>query len=101
MQYEGDIGSKIENIVACEGEERVERLESKEKWVHRLTTSSNLQTIQFSEAVVAEVKAMLEEHAAGWSLKKADAGDSLLLAWKSHNVVFAIACIPITTTSHS
>ncbi|MCO5568974.1 hypothetical protein L7F22_022678 [Adiantum nelumboides] len=101
MQYEGDIGSKIENIVACEGEERVERPESKEKWVHRLTTSSNLQTIQFSEAVVAEVKAMLEEHAAGWSLKKADAGDSLLLTWKGHNVVFAIACVPITTTSQS
>ncbi|KAI5065476.1 hypothetical protein GOP47_0020171 [Adiantum capillus-veneris] len=104
MQYEGDIGSKIENIVACEGEERVERLESKERWMQRLTTTSNLQSIQFSEAVVAEVKAMLEEHAAGWSLKK-DTGDSLLLTWKGHNVVFAIACVPIIsmhcTTSSS
>lgn len=95
MQYEGEIGSKIENIIACEGEERVERLESKERWMQRLRNISNLQSIQFSEAVVAEVKAMLEEHAAGWGLKKE--GDSLLLTWKGHNVVFATACVSITS----
>jgi hypothetical protein len=36
---------------------------------------------------------MLDEHAAGWGLKKED--DDLVLTWKGHNVVFASAWLPV------
>lgn len=94
-QYEGDIGSKIENIIACEGHQRLERLESKETWMQQIR-NAHLQIIPFSEGVMAEVRAMLVEYAAGWGLKKDE--DALLLTWKGHNVVFATACIPASTS---
>lgn len=40
----------------------------------------------------AEVKAMLDEHAAGWGMKRDDV--DLMLTWKGDNVVFATAWIP-------
>nr|CAD1832398.1 unnamed protein product [Ananas comosus var. bracteatus] len=41
----------------------------------------------------AEVKGMLDEHAAGWGMKREEDGD-LVLTWKGHNVVFATAWVP-------
>ncbi|KAG8642682.1 scarecrow-like protein 32 [Manihot esculenta] len=86
--YEADICWKIENVIAHEGLQRVERLETKSMWVQRMK-NANFRSISFGEDAVSEVKTMLGEHAAGWGLKKEE--DDLVLTWKGHNVVFATA----------
>ncbi|KAK4771789.1 hypothetical protein SAY86_013564 [Trapa natans] len=90
--YEADIFWKIENVIAQEGEQRVERVEPKGRWVQRMRSAS-FRGIGFGEEAVTEVKAMLDEHAAGWGLKKEEE-DHLVLTWKGHNVVFATAWLP-------
>ncbi|OVA17098.1 Transcription factor GRAS [Macleaya cordata] len=90
--YEADICWKIENVVAQEDLQRVERLEPKIRWVQRMR-NANFRGIPFSEDAVMETKNMLDEHAAGWGLKKEDDED-LVLTWKGHNVVFATAWVP-------
>ncbi|KAL5187434.1 Scarecrow-like protein 32 [Glycine soja] len=89
--YEADICWKIENVIAHEGVQRVERVEPKNRWEQRMKNAS-FQGVAFSEDSVAEVKAMLDEHAAGWGLKKED--EHIVLTWKGHNVVFASAWLP-------
>ncbi|TKY55626.1 Scarecrow protein 32 [Spatholobus suberectus] len=89
--YEADICWKIENVIAREGVQRVERVEPKNRWEQRMK-NANFQGVAFSEDSVAEVKAMLDEHAAGWGLKKED--EHIVLTWKGHNVVFASAWLP-------
>ncbi|XWS29723.1 hypothetical protein CRYUN_Cryun24cG0054800 [Craigia yunnanensis] len=89
--YEADICWKIENVIAHEGLQRVERLEPKSRWVQRMR-NANFRGLSFSEDAVSEVKTMLDEHAAGWGLKKEE--DDLVLTWKGHNVVFATAWVP-------
>uniref|UniRef100_A0A7N0UBU6 Scarecrow-like protein 32 n=1 Tax=Kalanchoe fedtschenkoi TaxID=63787 RepID=A0A7N0UBU6_KALFE len=89
--YEADICWKIENVIAEEGARRVERPEPKGRWVQRMR-SSGFRDISFGEEAASEVKTMLDEHAAGWGLKKED--DELVLTWKGHNVVFASAWVP-------
>ncbi|KAK4754160.1 hypothetical protein SAY87_002264 [Trapa incisa] len=90
--YEADICWKIENVIAQEGAQRVERVEPKGRWVQRMR-SAGFRGVEFGEEAVAEVKAMLDEHAAGWGLKKEEE-DHLVLTWKGHNVVFATAWLP-------
>lgn len=90
--YEADICWKIENVIAHEGLQRVERLEPKSRWVQRMR-NSNFRGVSFGEEAVSEVKTMLDEHAAGWGLKKEE-DDHLVLTWKGHNVVFATAWVP-------
>ncbi|GLT46787.1 hypothetical protein SLA2020_205170 [Shorea laevis] len=90
--YEADICWKIENVIACEGLQRVERLEPKDRWVQRMR-DAGFRGLGLGEEVVSEVKGMLDEHAAGWGLKKEE-GDHLVLTWKGHNVVFATAWAP-------
>ncbi|GLT68805.1 hypothetical protein SLA2020_410050 [Shorea laevis] len=90
--YEADICWKIENVIAYEGMQRVERLEPKSRWVQRMR-NANFRGLGFGEEAVAEVKGMLDEHAAGWGLKKEEE-DHLVLTWKGHNVVFATAWAP-------
>lgn len=89
--YEGDISWKIENVIAQEGIQRVERLENKGRWEQRMR-NAKFQGVGLSEEGVNEVKGMLDEHAAGWGLKKED--EHLVLTWKGHNVVFASIWIP-------
>ncbi|MCI04965.1 scarecrow-like protein 32, partial [Trifolium medium] len=89
--YEADICWKIENVIAHEGVQRVERDEPIGKWEQRMR-NANFQGIGFGEECVGEVKAMLDEHAAGWGLKKED--ECIVLTWKGHNVVFASAWLP-------
>ncbi|KAA8531590.1 hypothetical protein F0562_006299 [Nyssa sinensis] len=86
--YEADICWKIENVIAHEGLQRVERLEPKNRWVQRMR-DANFRGITFSEDAISEVKSMLDEHAAGWGLKREE--EDLVLTWKGHNVVFATA----------
>lgn len=89
--YEADICWKIENVIAHEGLQRIERLEPKNRWVQRMR-SSGFKGISFSEDAFSEVKNMLDEHAAGWGLKREE--EDLVLTWKGHNVVFAAAWVP-------
>ncbi|MCE3050551.1 hypothetical protein HAX54_047493 [Datura stramonium] len=67
--YEADICWKIENVIAHEGVQRLERLEPKSQWVQRMR-NGNFRSSGFSEEAVTEVKNMLDEHAAGWGLKR-------------------------------
>ncbi|KAB5547886.1 hypothetical protein DKX38_011292 [Salix brachista] len=89
--YEADISWKIENVIAHEGLQRMERLEPKCRWIQRMR-NANFRGISFAEDAISEVKTMLDEHAAGWGLKKED--DDIVLTWKGHNVVFASAWLP-------
>ncbi|EOX91640.1 PREDICTED: scarecrow-like protein 32 [Theobroma cacao] len=89
--YEADICWKIENVIAHEGLQRVDRLEPKSRWVQRMR-NANFRGLSFGEDAVSEVKTMLDEHAAGWGFKKEE--DDLVLTWKGHNVVFATAWVP-------
>jgi hypothetical protein len=90
--YEAEVGWKVENVLAQEGLERVERQEDRARWGQRMR-SAGFRAVAFSEEVAGEVKAMLNEHAAGWGMKRED--DDLVLTWKGHNVVFASAWTPL------
>lgn len=79
-------------MIAHEGVQRVERVEPKNRWEQRMK-NANFQGVAFSEDSVAEVKGMLDEHAAGWGLKRED--EQIVLTWKGHNVVFASAWLPV------
>ncbi|KAF8414057.1 hypothetical protein HHK36_002056 [Tetracentron sinense] len=91
MEYEADVGHKIENIIGFEGLQRIERLESGVRLAQRMK-NSNFQSIPFCEETVREVKFLLDEHASGWGMKREE--DMLVLTWKGHNSVFATAWAP-------
>ncbi|XP_074560055.1 scarecrow-like protein 32 [Curcuma longa] len=90
-RYEGGVYWKIENVIAQEGAQRVERQETKGRWAGRMR-AAGFRSVGLTEDAAAEVKAMLDEHAAGWGMKRDD--EDLMLTWKGHNVVFATAWIP-------
>uniref|UniRef100_J3MMJ4 Uncharacterized protein n=2 Tax=Oryza brachyantha TaxID=4533 RepID=J3MMJ4_ORYBR len=89
--YEAEVGWKVENVLAQEGVERVERQEDRARWGQRMR-GAGFRAAAFGEEAAGEVKAMLNEHAAGWGMKRED--DDLVLTWKGHNVVFASAWAP-------
>lgn len=89
--YESYIYWKIQNVIAQEGLQRIERLEPKSQWMQRMR-NADFRAVPFGDDAVSEVKSMLDQHAAGWGLKKEE--DDLVLTWKGHNVVFATAWLP-------
>ncbi|CAD5178478.1 unnamed protein product [Musa acuminata subsp. malaccensis] len=89
--YEAGVGWKIENVIAEEGVQRVERLERKGRWAQRMR-ATGFRSVRFTEEAAGEVKSMLDEHAAGWGMKRDE--EDLMLTWKGHNVVFATAWLP-------
>ncbi|KAG7614542.1 Transcription factor GRAS [Arabidopsis suecica] len=95
--YEADISWKIDNVVAKEGAERVERLEPKSRWLERMR-EAKFTGVGFGETAMTEVKTMLEEHATGWGMKKDVDDDNdverFVLTWKGHSVMFASAWAP-------
>lgn len=92
--YEAEISWKIENVVAKEGAERVERTETKRRWIERMR-EAEFGGVRVKEEAVSDLKAMLEEHAVGWGMKKEDDDESLVLTWKGHSVVFATVWVPV------
>ncbi|XP_010484499.1 PREDICTED: scarecrow-like protein 32 [Camelina sativa] len=96
--YEADVSWKIDNVIAKEGAERVERLEPKSRWFERMR-EAKFAGVGFGEVVATEAKTMLEEHATGWGMKRdVDEDDDVerfVLTWKGHSVVFASAWAPI------
>lgn len=92
MEYESDIGHKIENIIGFEGLQRIERLEGRAKFANRMN-NLGLSSVPFSDETIAEVKSLLDEHASGWGMKR-DEEDAIVLTWKGHSSVFATAWVP-------
>ncbi|KAK8698657.1 hypothetical protein V6N13_114768 [Hibiscus sabdariffa] len=88
LEYESDIGHKIENIISFEGFQRIERLESGAKLSQRMENAGFF-SLAFCEETINEVKSLLDEHASGWGMKREE--DMLVLTWKGHNSVFATA----------
>ncbi|KAK1406514.1 hypothetical protein QVD17_41901 [Tagetes erecta] len=88
MEYEADIGHKIENVIAYEGRQRIERLESSAKFSQRMK-NLGFYSVAFGEDTVSEVKFLLDEHASGWGMKSED--EMMVLTWKGHNSVYASA----------
>ncbi|KAB2613668.1 scarecrow-like protein 32 [Pyrus ussuriensis x Pyrus communis] len=66
MNYESDVGHKIENIIGFEGQQRIERLRN-----------IGFSSAPFCEETAKEVKALY-----------------VVLTWKGHNSVFATAWVP-------
>ncbi|KAI0525074.1 hypothetical protein KFK09_004464 [Dendrobium nobile] len=95
-KYEAAVCWKIENVIAQEGVQRVERLEPKGRWGQRMR-AAGFAGIGFGEEAAMEVKSMLDEHSAGWGMKRDD--DDLVLTWKGHDVAFATAWVPSSATS--
>ncbi|KAJ0983456.1 hypothetical protein J5N97_011711 [Dioscorea zingiberensis] len=91
MDYEADVGQKIENIIGFDGPQRIERLESGAKLARRMK-KAKFSSVQFCEKTVREVKFLLDEHASGWGMKKEE--DMLVLTWKGHSSVFTTAWAP-------
>ncbi|KAJ8749226.1 hypothetical protein K2173_018702 [Erythroxylum novogranatense] len=91
MEYESDIGHKIENIIGFEGFQRIERLESGVKLSQRMK-NADFSSLPFCEETINELKSLLDEHASGWGMKREE--DMLVLTWKGHNSVFATAWVP-------
>ncbi|XP_015882638.3 scarecrow-like protein 32 [Ziziphus jujuba] len=92
IEYESDIGHKIENIIGFEGFQRIERLESGFTFSQRMR-NAGFMSIPFGEETVGEVKGLLDEHASGWGMKREE-DHMLVLTWKGHNSVFATAWVP-------
>ncbi|OIT00352.1 PREDICTED: scarecrow-like protein 32 [Nicotiana attenuata] len=90
LDYEADIGHKIENIIGFEGFQRIERLECCNKFSQRME-NSGFMSVPFCEETIKEVKSLLDEHASGWGMKNED--DMLVLTWKGHNSVYATAWV--------
>ncbi|PKA59887.1 Scarecrow-like protein 32 [Apostasia shenzhenica] len=90
-RYESAIRWKIENLIAMEGIQRVERLETRGRWVQKMRRLG-FRGVGFGEEAAAEVKGVLEEHSAGWGMKKDE--ERLVLTWKGHDAVFASAWVP-------
>ncbi|KAI3447335.1 hypothetical protein Pfo_004000 [Paulownia fortunei] len=91
IEYEADIGHKIENIIGFEGLQRIERLESGAKLSQRMGNKGFL-SVPFCEDTIKEVKLLLDEHASGWGMKKDE--DMLILTWKGHSSVYATVWVP-------
>ncbi|XP_054791454.1 scarecrow-like protein 32 [Prosopis cineraria] len=97
VEYESDIGQKIENIISFEGVQRIERLESGAKMSQRMKNGGFF-NVPFCEETVRDVKALLDEHASGWGMKREE--DMLVLTWKGHNSVIATAWVPSELSDH-
>jgi hypothetical protein len=93
IEYESDIGHKIENIISFEGLQRIERLEPGIKVSERMKNAGFF-SVPFCEDTIGEVRCLLEEHASGWGMKRGE-DHMLMLTWKGHNSVFATAWVPI------
>ena len=96
MGFEQEVGQRIENIVACEGEQRIERMESKAQWMRRMQRTGFC-PIPIAEEVVVAEREMVDDYAVGWGMKVDD--DALTLSWKGHSLAFASAWVPVASPS--
>ncbi|KAG9159583.1 hypothetical protein Leryth_013560 [Lithospermum erythrorhizon] len=78
----------IVNIIACEGEERVERHELFGKWKLRLTMAG-FQQYPLSSYVNSVIRGLLKCYSENYTLLEKDG--ALLLGWKDRNLISASA----------
>ncbi|KAI4319838.1 hypothetical protein MLD38_033391 [Melastoma candidum] len=90
MDCESDLGHKIDNVIACEGSQRIERPEVGAKLSQRMR-NAGFSGVPFGDDTADEVKSLLDEHSSGWGMKREE--DMLVLTWKGHSSVFATAWI--------
>ncbi|KAJ6420694.1 hypothetical protein OIU84_028115 [Salix udensis] len=93
VEYESDIGQKIENIISFEGLQRIERLETGIEVAQRMK-NAGFSSVPFCEDTIGEVRSLLEQHASGWGMKREEDDHMVVLTWKGHNSVFATAWVP-------
>ncbi|KAE9585651.1 hypothetical protein Lal_00009828 [Lupinus albus] len=96
-EFESDIGQKIENIIGFEGHQRIERLESGMQMSQRMRNAGYM-SLPFCDETVREVKALLDEHASGWGMKKEEG--ILVLTWKGNSCVFVTGWVPSDMRDH-
>ncbi|KAJ1382492.1 hypothetical protein SESBI_44218 [Sesbania bispinosa] len=96
-EFESDIGQKIENIISFEGHQRIERLESGMQMSQRMKNAGYF-SLPFCDETVREVKALLDEHASGWGMKREEG--MLVLTWKGNSCVFVTAWVPSEMRDH-
>jgi hypothetical protein len=97
IEFESDIGQKIENIISYEGNQRIERLESGMQMSQRMKNAGYF-SVPFCDETILEVKGLLDEHASGWGMKKDES--MLVLTWKGNSCVFATAWVPNEISDH-
>ncbi|KAI4341047.1 hypothetical protein MLD38_025820 [Melastoma candidum] len=90
MDYESDIGHKINNVITFEGPQRIERPEAAAKLSQRMR-NVGFSGLPFGDETVDKVKSLLDEHLSGWGMKREE--DMMVLTWKGHSSVFAIAWV--------
>jgi hypothetical protein len=90
QEYEKIVGMKIENIVACEGERRIERLESKRQWVQRKRRLGFL-SLPVGHDVISALWDILDH---SWGMKNEVDECTQSLLWKGHSLAFASAWAP-------
>ncbi|KAK7261040.1 hypothetical protein RIF29_27343 [Crotalaria pallida] len=96
-EFESDIGQKIDNIIGFEGHQRIERLETGMQMSQRMRNAGYL-SVPFCDETVREVKALLDEHASGWGMKREEG--MLVLTWKGNSCVFATGWVPCEMRDH-
>jgi hypothetical protein len=93
QEYETNVGRKIENIVACEGVHRLERLESKRQWLRRMARL-RFRALPMGEEVVSQLQDVVDHHNTGWGMKHDEDDCTQSLLWKGNSLTFASAWIP-------
>lgn len=92
-EYERNVGRKIEDIVACEGKHRIERLESKRQWMQRMGRL-RFRSLPVSEDVVSALQDVVDHHNTGWGMKHDEDECTQSLLWKGNSLAFASAWVP-------
>ncbi|KAG0566938.1 hypothetical protein KC19_7G098400 [Ceratodon purpureus] len=93
QEYEMNVGRKIENIIACEGANRLERLESKRQWLQRMARL-RFRAQPVNEEVVSQLQDVVDHHNTGWGMKHDEEDCTQSLLWKGNSLTFASAWIP-------
>lgn len=84
---------KIENIVACEGLNRLNRLESKKQWLRRMNKLRfRIQPVR--EDVKSQLQDVVDHHNTGWGMKNDEETNTQSLLWKGNPLTFSSSWVP-------
>ncbi|XP_024397580.1 scarecrow-like protein 32 isoform X2 [Physcomitrium patens] len=93
QEHEKNVGKKIENIVACEGLNRLNRLESKKQWLRRMNKLRfRIQPVR--EDVKSQLQDVVDHHNTGWGMKNDEETNTQSLLWKGNPLTFSSSWVP-------